>query len=53
MPRENKLAEALRNASFALDSAVVLAGINALAEPAQEARKALEAYYKAKQEAEA
>lgn len=50
MTHEDNLAEALRNASFALDSAVMLAGIHTLAEPAQEARKALGAYYKAKQE---
>lgn len=50
MTSEQHLAEALRNAAFALESAVMLAGIRALAEPAQEARKALERHYKAKQE---
>ena len=50
MNREQQLAEALRNASFALESAVMLAGIRALAEPAAAARQALERYYRAKQE---
>lgn len=53
MNQEQRLAEALRNASFALDSAVMLAGIRTLAEPAADARKALEAYYKDKQEGDA
>lgn len=53
MNREQQLAEALRDAAFALESAVMLAGIRALAEPAADARKALESYYKAKQEGHA
>lgn len=50
MNREQHLAEALRNAAFALESAVMLAGIHALAEPAADARKALERYYAAKRD---
>lgn len=50
MSNEQQLANALRDAAFALESAVMLAGIRALAEPAADARKALERYYRAKQE---
>lgn len=50
MNREQQLATALRDAAFALESAVMLAGIRALAEPAAAARKALASYYRAKQE---
>ena len=50
MSNEQQLANALRDAAFALESAVMLAGIRALAEPAANARQALERYYRSKQE---
>lgn len=50
MSNEQQLANALRDAAFALESAVMLAGIRALAEPAAAARMALERYYRTKQE---
>ena len=50
MNREQQLATALRDAAFALESAAMLAGIRALAEPAAAARQALERYYRTKQE---
>ena len=50
MSNEQQLASALRDAALALESAAMLAGIRALVEPAAAARKALERYYRAKQE---